>query len=152
VEQLRDPIGSNQDVPGLDIAVHNQVLVCVLHRVADLPEQAQTLLHRQFLLLAPDVDWNARDILQHDVWRALFGSAAVEEAGDIGVFQMGQDLALVSESRYSRTANQLELECFDSDLFLELIVSANGQIDGAHSALAQWPHNPVGTHAAAHPA
>src|SRR5262249_35165782 len=109
-------------------------------------------LDRQFLLLAPDVDWNARDILQHDVWRALFGSAAVEEAGDIGVFQMGQDLALVAESRYSRTANQLELECFDSDLFLELIVSANGQIDGAHSALAQWPHNPVGTHAAAHPA
>src|SRR6516162_9779274 len=53
VEELGNSICGNQDVARFDIAVHDQVLVRVLHGIAHLAEQAQPLLDGKLLLLAP---------------------------------------------------------------------------------------------------
>jgi hypothetical protein len=116
--------------------MHNQVLVRVLHGIADLTEESQPLLDRQLLLLAPFGDRNPRDVLQHDVGRAMFGGPTVEEPGDIRVLQVREDLPLVPESRHGRAAIQLEFERLDGDLLVELIVIADGETDRAHPP---WP-------------
>ena len=43
VEQLRRAFGRHQDVGGLQVAVHDQVLVRVLDGAADVEEQLQPL-------------------------------------------------------------------------------------------------------------
>ena len=45
VEQLRRAFRGHQDVRGLQVAVHDQVLVCVLDGAADVEEQLQSLAH-----------------------------------------------------------------------------------------------------------
>ena len=99
IEQFRDAVRRHEDVRRLEIAVHDQVLMRVLHGVAHLEEQAQALLDRQPLLLAPRGDLHAGDVLENNVGRAVISGAAVEQSRDVGVLQVRENLPLATESR-----------------------------------------------------
>ena len=131
--------------------MHDQVLVRVLHGVADLAEETQALLDRELLLLAPVGDRHALDVLQDEVRHALLGRAAVEQPRDVGVLEVREDLPLVPEARDRGAALQLELERLDRDLLVELVVVADGQVDRAHAAASERAHDPIGPEAAAGP-
>jgi hypothetical protein len=89
----------HQDVRGLQIAVDDPLLVSVLHGLADLHEEAQSLRHTRPRRVAVFGDRYALDVLHHEERPAGLGQAAVEHLGDIRMIHHGQRLALGFEPR-----------------------------------------------------
>src|ERR1035441_2148212 len=56
VKQLDGTVGSDHDVAGLQIAMHNQVLVSVSHCVAHTAEQFEPLAYVELVLIGPAVN------------------------------------------------------------------------------------------------
>ena len=112
IEQLRHRLRRHQDVAGLQVAVHDQVLVRVLHGVADLAKQLEPRRDRQTLLVAVLVDRLAVHVLHDEVRRTLGRRTAVEEAGDVRMVQFGENLALGAEAalhEFRREADRMTL-------------------------------------------
>ena len=137
VQQLDPAVAVHQQVGGLEVAVHHQVAVRVADRVQHLQEQHHALAQAQLARVAPAVDRHAVDPLHHEIRLALCADAAVQQGGDIGMLQAGQDLALAQEAfarhlRVRAAADQLE-----RGLLRVGAVVALDQVDGAHAAAAQ---------------
>ena len=76
----------------------HQVPVRVLHRLANLEKEPEAWLDVQALGIAEDIDRPPVDMLHHEVGGAVVGIAAVEQAGDIGMLEMRQDLPLLAQA------------------------------------------------------
>jgi hypothetical protein len=98
VEELRGPVGGDEDIAGLEIAVDDEVLVGDLDGLAHLAEQDEAPSDRQAVLVAVAVDRDTLDVLHHEVRQAVVGGAAVEQPRDVRVVDGGQDLALGAEA------------------------------------------------------
>jgi hypothetical protein len=145
IEQLGRAVGRHQDVGRLDVAVDDQVLVRVLNGRADLLEESQPLLRPQVLALAIEVEADAIDIFHHQVRHALPGRAAVQQAGDVRVVEVGEDLPLGAKATRQRVARQSAVDELDCDLLAKLLVRALGEINSCHSAATQRPHHTIAT-------
>ena len=84
----------DQHVGRLDVPVDDPLLVGVLHRPADLGEQAQPLPDAQPAAVAELGDGDALDQLHDEVRPAAVGAAGVEHPGDVRVLHEGQRLPL----------------------------------------------------------
>ncbi len=98
IEQFRYAIGVHQDVAGFEIAVNDQLLVGVLDGVGHLPEQFQALAYRQLVRVGEGDQRLAVDALHDDVRRTVLSGAAIEQTGDVGMFERGQNPALLQEA------------------------------------------------------
>ena len=76
VEQLGRAFGGDQDVGRLEVAMHDQVLVRVLNRRADLQEQLQARAHVELLPIAITIERLAVDVLHDEVRLAVRVSPA----------------------------------------------------------------------------
>ena len=121
--------------------------VRVRHGRAHGAKQLQACRHVELVPVAVDINRLARDVLHHEVGQALFGASAVEQACDIGVVQGGQDLALLLEAAQHFLTAGLRAHNLESDLLAEGVVGAHGQVDGSHTALADFAEDLVGTDA-----
>jgi hypothetical protein len=63
---------------------------------------------------------------------------AIEQRSDVGMFQGGENLALVTEAANDQGSVVSLANQFDRDFFVELIVGANAAIYFAHSAAAEF--------------
>ena len=151
IEQRRHALGRHQDVAGLQVPVDDEVLVGVLHRRADLPEEPEAVADREAALPAVVEQRNACDVLHHEVRLALLGRAAVDQPSDAGVLQRGRDLALVSEPLQDLRARHPGAHELDGDLLLELVVGAPRQIHLAHAAVPDLLEDLVGADALTEP-
>ena len=105
VEELRArPAGlvlGHEDVRRLEVAVDDEAPVCGAHSRADLGEEAEPVLNGEPPPVAVGRDGLALDELHREVRPPVeapaLGDAAVEEAGDVGVVEAGEDLALLAE-------------------------------------------------------
>ncbi|HUP25184.1 MAG TPA: hypothetical protein VNB06_19880 [Thermoanaerobaculia bacterium] len=68
----------DQDVAGLEVAMHHQPPVCVLHRAAHLLEQLEAAVDIETVAVAVLEQRHAFDQLHHQVRPTLRGDAAVE--------------------------------------------------------------------------
>jgi hypothetical protein len=152
VQQLRHPFRGHQDVERLDVPVHHQALVRVAHGAADLEEKLESLLHRERPAVGPGIDRLALDVLHGEERHTLVRAAAVQEAGDVGVVQRGEDLALGPEAREHLLGVHAALDDLERDPVLVLAVRALGEVDGAHPSPPQLTHHPVGAHEPSDPA
>ena len=67
VGQLRAPVGVDEDVLGLDVAVHDAALVCCGERMSDLDRVRQRVADREPpAALDPLLERLAADVLEHD--------------------------------------------------------------------------------------
>ena len=87
VEQLRHARGGDEDVAGLDVAVHDEALVRVLHGAADLPEEREAAVDRQAPVVAPLDERLPLHVLEDEVGLARLRRPAVEQARDVGVIE-----------------------------------------------------------------
>src|SRR5205814_7833791 len=87
----------------------------------------------------------AFDEFHHEVRHSVVGSAAVEQACDIGMIQSGEYLALMEESLHNKSRAQTDAHQLDGDLLVELAVDANGPVDVAHAAVSDLVDNFVWT-------
>lgn len=136
IQQLRRAVFCDQNVRRLQITMNDEMLMRVLHGGADLPKKLQAFAHVELLLLAILIQRQPFDVFHHEVRSPVFGCAAVEQTRDVRMVQIGQNLPFVLEAAlqfFAAGAHQL-----DGDLLLELIVSAFGQPDRAHSAVRDF--------------
>src|SRR5580704_5670835 len=86
-----------------------------------------------------------RHVFHDDIRQSVVAGTSIIKSGNIGVFECGQDLTLIAESRQDGRFVRLEAQELQSDVFAELIIIATRQKDGAHAAAAEqlldsvWP-------------
>jgi hypothetical protein len=76
VEQLHLPVGGDQDVGRLQVAVHDEMSVRVDHRIADGAEELEAALHIKSASIAVAVDGIAFDQLHREVRKPGIGEPA----------------------------------------------------------------------------
>ena len=94
--------GGDEDVRGLEVAVHHEALMRVLHGAARLQKQAQPLAQPQGVLIAEARQRLALDVLHREVGHVaeacacggLVGDARVQKLRDARVLKPREDLAL----------------------------------------------------------
>ena len=66
-------------------------------RGADDAKELEALAHRQVATVAVAVERLALDVLHDEVGQPVVGGAAVEQPGDVGMLEAGQDLPLAAK-------------------------------------------------------
>ena len=136
VDELGHPVGRDQDVARLQVAVDHRVLVGELDRAADLAEEPQPRGDIQPTAVAILVDPLAVDVLHHEVRPAVLGRPGVEQPGDVGMLaERGLDVDLGVEPSHDRVAVHPALDQLDGDLLPE-VLDPGGQVDAPHAPAA----------------
>jgi len=82
VQQFRHTFSGDENIGGLDVPVHHEIAVGVLHRGAHLDEQLKPFAHEQRAAVAIGVDGLSIDVFHDQIGRAVLEVAAVDQAGD----------------------------------------------------------------------
>src|SRR5260370_20529192 len=99
VQQLDLAIRRDQDVRWLEIPMHDQLAVCVLHGGEHLQHELQALSHNQTLAVAVLSERKPFDELERQERLPGGGETSVVEPRNIGVRKRGEDVALASKAR-----------------------------------------------------
>ena len=133
----------DQDVRGLQVAVDDALLVCMLDRPAKPLEHRQPIARAHPLLVAVLVDRNPGDVLHDEVRAPRLRAPGVEHLGDVRVVHQRQRLALALEASDHLLRIHAELDDLDRHAALKRLTLL-GEIDAAHASLAQQAENLVG--------
>ncbi len=144
VEQLHLPLGGDDDVRRLEIAVDDEVLVRVLHRSPDGERELQALAHVEPLAVAVRVDRQPLDELHREVRLAGVGATAVQQACDPRVLEGGEDLALLFEASQRLLGGDAGAQQLERRPLLELAVVTLDEKHRAHAAAADLAQHPPG--------
>ncbi len=134
IEELRGPVPGDEDVGRLEVAVDDQRPMGGFHRLAHGQEKLEAVVDREALLVAIPVDRAALDVFHDDVGETVLGGPAVEQPGDVGVLQAGQDPPLGLESPQQTVAVAPQRKDLDRDRLIETAVGALGSVDRPHPA------------------
>ncbi|MEM6704605.1 MAG: hypothetical protein AAF690_17940 [Acidobacteriota bacterium] len=145
VEQFDALFVGDQDVRGLDVPVRHELGVSRLHRLAHLKKEAETSFEREAVPLAEVVDRKTVDKLHHEVGRAVFRNATIDESRDRGVVEASQDLTFAQESPARLRRCRAVGKELDGHLLFVLIVGTLGEIDGSHTASTDLSLQAVGS-------
>ena len=127
----------------------HQVLVRVVDGGADGEEEIHALADGKPVGIAVLIDRGAGDEVHHEIGAAVGGGAAIQELGDIGVIEVGQNLALGIEAFERVVAEDAAADDLDGDHLAVQIVHAHRLVDGAHAAFGNELHDAVGAQAGA---
>ena len=138
VQQLHVPVRPHQDVGGLQVAMHDQVLLRVIDRVAHREEEPQPFIDREPARIAPPVDAFAIHVF-HRQERQTFGrESAVEQLRDVRMSELREDLPLADEPGFDLGIDEPLPDHLDRHLLLVVIVhAAPSEVDGREPALAE---------------
>jgi hypothetical protein len=125
---------SDQDVAGLEVAVHDEVLVRVLHCVAHGEQQSDARADVEAMTIAIGIDRLAFDELHHEIRLPALRRAAVDEARDVGVLERGESLTLAAEAPQDLVGVHAALDDLERDALHEFTVGARREVDDAHAA------------------
>ena len=139
------PSTVDQHIRRLDVAVDHQVLVGVLDRRADDPEQRHALRGRRRARGAVLGDRLPLHVLHHQVGLAGVGRAAVEHGGDVGMLEARQDLSLQEEAPLEVLGVAPAADQLQRDGLAERVIVAHGPVDRAHASVADAGFDAVGT-------
>ena len=136
LDARRRGVAADEHVGRLEVAVHDALVVRVLHCVADLSHQRKARFEAQCMRFAERRQRPAFDELHDEVRLSALARAAVVDLGDAVVLHARERLTLLLEARDDRLAVHAELD------ELERRLDAHGRraldaIDGAHAALAK---------------
>ncbi len=115
----------------------DQVLVGVMDGGADRQEQLEPPAKRKLVRTAVFIEGDPFDVLHHQIGVALLGGAAVEQAGDIRVFEPRQDLTFEQKALPWRGAGQAAGDHRKRGRLLEFRTGPPGEIDGAHASFPE---------------
>ena len=151
VGQLRPPLGVDQDVLRLDVAVDHLARVGDREAAGDLDRVGDRLLRVERAVAAdPLLQRFALDVLEDDVGVAAV-LAGVDHRDHVGVGELGHRARLLAEAlELVGLLGHLAVHHLDRDLAVERLVAR--QVDGRHAAAAQLRLQPVaaGEHGADH--
>ena len=96
IEELQFAGTFNQDVRRLEVAMNDELAVCVGNRLADFQEECQ--LATEIELGGVDIDGQAFDVFHRQIWLAVAGVTHVQKARDARMAEGRQNLALPKEA------------------------------------------------------
>ena len=135
VGDLHPALFVQQDVLGLDVAVHDALLVRELQRLANLRHDGQRLLRRDLPRLEQLAQAHAVHELHQQVVEAV-GLAEVVHGDDVGVVQPGQRLGFALEALgEAGFGDLLRRQDLQGDDPVELGLA--GLVNDAHAAAAE---------------
>ena len=125
-----------QDIAGLDVPMHEPLLVGVMQRLRHRRHQFDGFVQRQPGLLEPGGEVGAIDVLRDDVAGAVFGATDIEDRNDVRMIEVGDGTGFgqVGIGGFG-VIHQLAVRQLNGDEPLQLIVV--GQIDEAEAALTE---------------
>src|SRR5882724_7425179 len=113
----------------------------------DVDKQPQPLVNSKRVQLAILRDPRTLDVLHHDVWHAVFGRAAIEQARNIWMLQVRENLTLTFETSKDEVGIHPRTDQLDRNARLVMLVVAFGEIDRAHAPTAQFANQAIGSDA-----
>ena len=116
-------------------------LVRKLYGAADACEELQPVARAQAHFVAIVVDRLTPNKLHHEVRKPLEGRAAIDQVGDMGMFQAGGNLPLAAELAHYAIQIEAAPDHFDSDLLLESLIDPERAVDRTHAAAADPLHD-----------
>ena len=137
----------DEDIGGFEVAMDDEVGVGVLDGVGDLEEKT-------------DPGWGGEgggepgegepvDELEDEVGMGLVVKAGIEEAGDVGVVEPGEEAFFGGEAAAGLRGGEWGVEEFDGGAHVGLAVGALGEPDDAHAAAAKLAEEEPGAEAGA---
>src|SRR5580704_2602850 len=124
--------------------MYDQLLMRVLDRRADTPEHLQPFADAQLVFVTIPIERLALNVLHEEIWVSILGAAALQQAGYIGMIEVGKDLPFVPEPTDDKPRVDAPTYQLDGDLLTVLIVGAVSAIDLTHTARADLFHDLVG--------
>ena len=137
IQQLGRTVFGHQDVGRFDVTVNDQVLVRIVNSGTNCLEQSQPFINRQSVQIAIGVYAHPVDVLHDEVGNAVAGCAAVVKARDIGMFEVGEKLALVPQAKLGLRIDQTMAAQFYGDLLVKVLVRPLRKINHSHTTGAQ---------------
>ena len=113
VEEFDGALTGDHDVAGFEIAVEDEVAMDVGDGSAELDHLAEDLVDGGFGGVADLVQALAVDHFHDEEGDAFVGDAAIEQAGDVGVLEAGEGVAL--EQEMAEGGGMLEVAADDLD-------------------------------------
>ena len=132
---------AEQDVAGLDVAVHDAPLVRVVERVGDLLRDGDRVLHTHLLLAVQPIPERFSFHIRHHVEDHPVRLPGVEQREDVRMLQVGGRLDLGQEALGAHEGGQLGLQDLQRDL--SFVLEVVGQVDRRHAALTEFTLNRV---------
>ncbi len=139
VGELRHAVLADQDVSGLDVAMHHSLRVRVVERLAEVEHHPPDLLrpHRA----APEHTRQRLAVhVLHDDQHALVVGGGVEHRDEVRVVQRCAELRLAGEALLD-VGRAVGVQALDGNLAAETLVLA--EEDGGHAAGAEVPDYPI---------
>jgi len=143
IQQLRLPVGGDDDVPRAQVAMQDQVLMGVLERRAHAEHKPDALTRAEFTIPAPRIDAVAGHLLHHEIRRAIVGNTAVHEARDPGVIESRQQIGLREEPIGQRGRAPLARQKPERGSRIEPVALTRHVIDHAQAAAADLADNAI---------
>ncbi len=126
-------IGVDQDVGGLDVAMHDQVRVGIGHGIGDFDQQPDAFAHARPDRIAVRADVLPGNIFAGQPWAAVLAETTIDQARDAGMLKLGEHLTLDRKAlRVGVGGDQLQ-----SGMLCHAVHFAAGQVDPAHAAARQ---------------
>ncbi|MBK7367059.1 MAG: hypothetical protein IPJ04_03880 [Candidatus Eisenbacteria bacterium] len=138
-------LGGDEDVLGLQVAMHDALRVRVLHRVGDAREHGDAISRRRHALGSPAPEGHTVHELHHEIGRGgapFAGLARVEHARDAGMVEPREDRGLALEPPAALGVQRLRVDAFHGVARTVLAVLLR-QIHFTHAATAEKTNRPV---------
>src|ERR1700685_1100957 len=123
----------------------NQIGMGVRHCGQHIQKEADARLHIELVLVAIPIDRCAINVFEDEIRLAIGGNAGIEEVGNVRMRKAAKDAAFAFESYFSGAAGEPTVHELHRSLPLEPAVTATGEPDAAHSAMANLRYQSVGT-------
>ena len=150
IEQDRRVVAAHEYIRRLQVAVHDQVLMGLMHCLAELLKKAQAQRQCRLALHQPARQHDAFDVLHDQVRLPLRRGAAVEQSCNVRMHQARQNLTLAAQPLERASAGE-SADQLDRDPRFVFAVRTLGQIDAAHAAAAEFVEDAIVAHASPDP-
>ncbi len=104
--------------------------------LADFAKQSHAREHGGMVVSAPGVKSGPFDVLHDEVGLLAGPGTAVEEAGDVRMFEGGEDRTFLPEALQHAGGARPGQDHFQGAALPEAVLIADGFVDGAHAAFA----------------
>ena len=147
VEQSHFAFGGDENVRGLEVAMNDQLAVCVGDGVDDLQKQAQPSAQVERLAIvaraAMDVERPARDVFEREVRLAIVGEARIVESCDVRMIQRSEDRTLACHALCEAGVRN-DMWQLERHRPIDQTVDPFREPHRAHAAAAELAHEAIG--------